>query len=135
MSSFIYKNSYYYYFSFLFIWVVFLCFRYGNSTFIWKWIRVAIAWISMKNIANISFILERLKYLLWQKSKFNILQYQMVQSPIFRLLLNNDVINLAIHFVVHDNMESNVVFYVALENNKENIINFIDIITKLWSDN
>lgn len=55
----------------------------------------------------------------------------MVRSLIFRLLLNNDVINLAIHFVVHDNMESNVVFYVALENNKENIINFIDIITKL----
>ena len=41
--------------------------------------------------------------------------------------LKNDVMNLAVHFIAYGYMKGNWVFYVALENNENKVVDVTDI--------
>ena len=58
----------------------------------------------------------------------------MVSLPVVRPFLENDVMNLAVHFVACGYMDGNGVFYVALENNEGKTMDVTQNIIGSWSD-
>ena len=97
-------------------------------------LELAIHGILKKECTNTTFCLEKLRFQPCKKSKINILLCRMVPLPIVCPFLNNDVMNLAAHFVACGYMERNGVFYVAFENNEGKTMDVTPDIMAFWSN-
>jgi hypothetical protein len=107
----------------------------STSPFSENKVELAIHGILKKESVNTISGLEKLRFQPRQKSKMNISLCRMVLLPIVHLLLKNDVMNLAAHFVACGYMERNRVFYVALKNNEGKTMDVTPDIMASWSDN
>ena len=76
---------------------------------------------------NDFFHFEQLKYQPRATLKFNIPLCRMISLPVVMHFLKNDVMNLAVHFIAYGYMKGNWVFYVALENNENKVVDVTDI--------
>ena len=86
-----------------------------------------------KESVNIATCLKSMRFKPNSKSKFDIPFYRMISLQAVRPYLKNDVMNLASHFLTNGYLESNGIFFVALENHEGKVVTVTKDVTDTWS--
>ena len=82
---------------------------------------------------NIATCLKNMRFKPNSKSKFDIPLCRMISLQAVRPYLKNDVMSLASHFLTNGYLESNGIFFVALENHEVKVVPVTKDVTDTWS--